>query len=102
VLGPGLVPQIVEVGDGPGKTPLAEIVVHSERGSALYANLLAQLVQPDFPIPMGVLYRHDKPSYGELAHQQVDDATAKQGAGDLNKLMFSGMVWEVGADGVRH
>ena len=101
-LGAGLVPQIVDVGDGPGKTPLGEIVVHSERGSALYANLLAQLVQPDFPIPMGVLYRHDKPTYGELAVQQVADATAKQGAGDLNKLMYSGMVWEVGADGTRH
>jgi 2-oxoglutarate ferredoxin oxidoreductase subunit beta len=68
----------------------------------LYANLLAQLVQPDFPIPMGVLYRHDKPTYGQLANQQVDDAIAKQGQGDLNKLMYSGMVWEVGADGTRH
>jgi hypothetical protein len=77
-------------------------VVHTERGSVLYANLLAQLVIPDFPIPMGVLYRRDKPTYGDLAAQQVDDATAKQGVGDLNKLMYSGMVWEVGADGTRH
>jgi hypothetical protein len=51
---------------------------------------------------MGVLYRNDKPTYGELAAQQVDDAIAKQGVGDLNKLMYSGMVWEVGADGTRH
>ena len=102
VLGPGLVPQIVDVGDGPGQTPLSQIVVHTERGSALYANLLAQLTVPDFPIPMGVLYRHDKQTYGDLANQQVDDAIARQGAGDLNKLMYSGMVWEVGADGTRH
>jgi 2-oxoglutarate ferredoxin oxidoreductase subunit beta len=101
-LGAGLTPQIVDVGDGPGQTPLAEIIVHSERGSVLYANLLSQLVQPDFPIPMGVLYRNDKPTYGQLAVQQVDDAIAKQGVGDLNKLMYSGMVWEVGADGTRH
>jgi hypothetical protein len=32
----------------------------------------------------------------------IDDAVAKQGHGDLNKLMYSGMVWEVGADGTRH
>jgi hypothetical protein len=51
---------------------------------------------------MGVLYRHDKATYGDLANQQVDDAIAKQGQGDLNKLMYSGMVWEVGADGTRH
>ena len=101
-VGPGLVPMVVDIGDGPGQTPVSEIIVHSERGSALYANLLAQLVQPEFPIPMGVLYRHDKPTYGELAVQQIEDATAKQGVGDLNKLMYSGMVWEVGADGTRH
>jgi 2-oxoglutarate ferredoxin oxidoreductase subunit beta len=101
-LGAGMVPQIVDVGDGPGQTPLAEILVHTERGSTLYANLLAQLVLPDFPIPMGVLYRHDKPTYGELATAQIADATAKLGAGDLNKLMYAGMTWEVGADGTRH
>jgi 2-oxoglutarate ferredoxin oxidoreductase subunit beta len=101
-LGPGLEPQIVDVGSGPGQTPLSEIIVHAERGSMLYANLLAQLVLPDFPIPMGILYRHDKKTYGELAGHQVEDAVAKQGTGDLNKLMYSGMVWEVGADGTRH
>jgi len=51
---------------------------------------------------MGILYRHDKPTYGELAAHQVEEALTKQGAGDLNKLMYSGMVWEVGADGVKH
>jgi 2-oxoglutarate ferredoxin oxidoreductase subunit beta len=101
-LGPDLAPLIVDVGEGPGKTPVSEILVHHEHGSLLYANLLAQLVQPDYPMPMGILYRHDKPTYVELATQQVDDAIAKQGPGDLNKLMYSGMTWEVGTDGTRH
>src|SRR6185503_11062103 len=39
-LGPGLVPQIVDVGEGADKTPVGEIVVHSERGSMLHANLI--------------------------------------------------------------
>jgi len=99
-LGAGMVPEIVDVGEG--ATPVSELLVHHERGSQVYAHLLAQLVLPDFPIPMGVLYRHDKPTYEALARQQVDDAIAKQGKGDLSKLMFSGMVWEVGADGTRH
>ncbi len=97
-LGAGLVPEIVDVKDG----DTSELLVHSERGSALYANLLAQLVQPHFPMPMGVLYRHDKPTYDQLANSQVQEAIEKQGPGDLNKLMYSGMVWEVGADGTRH
>jgi 2-oxoglutarate ferredoxin oxidoreductase subunit beta len=101
-VGAGLVPEIVDVGEGAGQTKASDLIVHTERGSALYANLLAQLVQPHFPMPMGILHREDKPTYNELANQQIDDAIAKQGAGDLNKLMYSGMVWEVGADGTRH
>ena len=101
-LGAGLVPEIVDVGEGEGNTPAGELLVHTERGSQLYAHLLAQLVQPSFPMPMGILHRVEKPTYEQLAIQQVEDAIAKQGPGDLSKLMYSGMVWEVGADGTRH
>ena len=101
-LGAGLVPEIVDVGEGEGKTPVGEILVHTERGSQLYGHLLAQLVQPHYPMPMGILHREDKPTYEQLAIRQVEDAVAKQGRGDLTKLMYSGMVWEVGADGTRH
>jgi 2-oxoglutarate ferredoxin oxidoreductase subunit beta len=94
-LGAGMVPEICDASD-------PNVLVHTEKGSPLYASLLSQLVQPDFPMPMGVLYRHDKATYDSLAQQQVTDAIAKQGPGDLAKLMYSGMVWEVGADGTRH
>jgi hypothetical protein len=49
-----------------------------------------------------VLYRNERSTYDQLAQAQIDDAIAKQGKGDLTKLMYSGMVWEVGADGTRH
>jgi 2-oxoglutarate/2-oxoacid ferredoxin oxidoreductase subunit beta len=101
-LGAGMVPEIVEVGDGPGKVAEKDLLVHSERGSRNYAHLLAELVQPSYPMPMGVLYREDKPTYDAMANAQLDEARAKQGVGDLEKLMYSGMVWEVGADGTRH
>jgi len=99
-LGAGMVPEIVDVGEGGAK--VEDLIVHSERGSTLYAHLLAQLVQPSFPMPMGILYREDKPTYDALANAQIEDAVTKQGAGDLTKLLYSGMVWEVGADGTRH
>jgi 2-oxoglutarate ferredoxin oxidoreductase subunit beta len=99
-LGAGMVPEIVEVGEG--KAKVEDLLVHTEKGSPLYAHLLAQLVTPHFPMPMGVLYRSEKPTYDQLATQQVEEAIAKQGAGDLTKLLYSGMVWEVGADGTRH
>jgi 2-oxoglutarate ferredoxin oxidoreductase subunit beta len=97
-LGAGLKPEIVDIVNG----DTSQVLVHDERGSQLYAHLLAQLVQPDFPIPMGILHRSEKPTYESLAHAQIADAIAKQGPGDLTKLMYSGMVWEVGADGTRH
>ena len=97
-LGAGMKPEIIDIVDG----DVSKVLVHDERGSSLYANLLAQLVLPDFPIPMGVLYRHDKPTYDAMANQQVTDAIEKQGPGDLTKLMYAGMTWEVGADGTRH
>ena len=99
-LGAGLVPEIVKVGDG-GVPPEA-LMVHSERGSTAYAHLLAGMTHPQFPVPVGVLHVEDKPTYEQLAHQQIADARAKQGEGDLAKLLYSGMTWEVGADGVRH
>jgi 2-oxoglutarate ferredoxin oxidoreductase subunit beta len=97
-LGAGLVPEIVDVVNG----DTSGLLVHSEKGSPLYATLLSQLVQPSFPMPMGILYRTEKTTYETLAHQQVEEAIEKQGPGDLTKLMYSGMVWEVGADGTRH
>jgi 2-oxoglutarate ferredoxin oxidoreductase subunit beta len=97
-----LEPEIVDVGDGPGQVSVGQLLVHREKGSKVYANVLAQLVQPDFPMPMGILHREDKPTYDALANQQIADAKAKQGPGDFTKLLYSGMTWEVGSDGTRH
>lgn len=97
-LGAGMAPEVVDVIDG----DTSGLLVHRERGSAVYANLLAQLVHPEFPMPMGVLYRTDKPTYEQLAHAQIEDAIATQGPGDLQKLMKSGMVWDIASDGTRH
>ncbi len=101
-LGAGMVPEIVEVGEGPGKVAEKDLLIHTERGSRNYAHLLAELVHPSFPMPMGILYREDKPTYDGLANAQMEEARQKQGPGDLEKLMLSGMTWEVGADGVRY
>ncbi|MEZ4398980.1 MAG: 2-oxoacid:ferredoxin oxidoreductase subunit beta [Kofleriaceae bacterium] len=94
-----LAPEIVKVGDG-GVAPEA-LMVHKERSSSTYAHLIASLTHPDFPVPVGVLHVEDKPVFEQMAHQQIVDAKAKQGLGDLKKLAVAGMTWEVGADGVR-
>ena len=100
-LGAGLVPEIVDVGEGPGQVPASELLVHDERGSKTYAHLIAGMMWPAYPVPMGVIHVEDKPTYEEMAHQQIADAVAKQGKGDLDKLMHSGMTWDVGEGGVK-
>jgi 2-oxoglutarate ferredoxin oxidoreductase subunit beta len=101
-LRPGFTAEVVEVGDGPGKVPASELLVHDEIGSPVYHYLLSQLVHPQFPVPMGVLKAETKPSYDELSSGQVAAAIETRGKGDLEKLLHSGMTWEVGPDGVKH
>jgi 2-oxoglutarate ferredoxin oxidoreductase subunit beta len=91
--------EIVNVGEG-GVAPEA-LLVHCERGSSAYAHLISSLTHPDFPVPVGVLHSHEKATFDSMAHQQVADAIAKQGKGELGKLMLQGMTWEVGVDGIR-
>jgi 2-oxoglutarate ferredoxin oxidoreductase subunit beta len=100
-ISPDLTPEIVDVGEGEGKVPVEQLMVHKEKGSKAYASLISGMLYPAFPVPVGVLHVEDKPSYEQMANQQVADAIAKQGSGDLSKLLFSGMTWEVGPDGVK-
>jgi len=101
-LGKNLTAEVVEVGDGPGQVPESELLVHDEQGSPAYHALLAQLAHPEFPVPVGVLKAEAKPSYDEMASAQLAAAVDSKGKGDLKKLLYSGMTWEVGPDGVRH
>jgi 2-oxoglutarate ferredoxin oxidoreductase subunit beta len=100
-LSAGLEPEIVDVGDGPGQTPESQLIVHREQGSKTLAYTLAGMMHPAFPVPVGVLHVENKPTYEQMAHQQMADALAKQGPGDLQKLLLGGMTWEVGADGIK-
>ena len=47
------------------------------------------------PRPFGVLYREERPTYGELLHTQIEGITEKKGAGDLDALLHSGETWTV-------
>ena len=93
---PDLTAEVVMVGDGEGQVPLAEIARHDEQGSPAYAFLLTQLLYPEMPIPLGVLRAVEKTPYDALVAQQIAEVTAKRGAGDLKKLLHSGMTWKVG------
>ncbi len=96
---PDMTPEVVDVGEGPGRVPENELLVHRETGTPAYGFLLSTLGYPTFPIPMGVLYRENKPTYETMVSTQVDQVRQSKGPGDLKKLLLSGMTWTVGADG---
>ncbi len=93
-------PDVVEVGDGEGQTPESKVVVHDERAPVAYATMLGSMYYPEFPLPVGVLHAVERPSYEAMVDEQVEQAIAERGKGDLRKLLHAGMTWRVGPDGI--
>ena len=73
------------------------IVVHDEsREDAGLAFTLSRLSHgPYEPTPIGVFRAVERPTYGDQLSQQLLDAQARQGPGDLSKLLGSGSTWTV-------
>ena len=75
----------------------SKIVVHDEtRDSAGHAFALSRLARgPHEPTPVGVFRAVERPHYGEQVSNQIVDAQAKRGGGDLAALLRSGASWKV-------
>ena len=85
-------PEVVELGNGVKES---DLLVHDEQGSYAYAFMLAHMAPPKFPMPLGVLRRVKEPSFETEVKHQIEQITAKKGAGDLHDLLYSGDTWEV-------
>jgi 2-oxoglutarate ferredoxin oxidoreductase subunit beta len=74
------------------------LLVHdAHRENPALAFSLAQLAhQPTGPTPIGVFRDVSRPVYGDAMEQQLQDATAQLGEGDLDKLLHAGETWTVG------
>ena len=87
----GLRPEVVQLGDGITE---ADLLVHDETAEDPYlAFMLSRMFWPEFPVPVGVLRRIDRPTHDQLMADQITGAIAKQGAGDLRRLLNSGETW---------
>ncbi len=87
----GLKPEVVELGKGVSE---ADLLVHDETDSAL-AYLLSRMSWPEFPVPIGVLRRVQRPTLDELSDAQIVDTIKEKGPGDLRELLFGGDTWTV-------
>jgi 2-oxoglutarate ferredoxin oxidoreductase subunit beta len=87
----GLRPVVVELGDG---LTADDCLVHDETDPFLGA-ILARMDYPEFPVPMGVIHRHERPTYDGQFNEQIAAAKVAAPAADLEKLLFAGDTWKV-------
>ncbi|MFQ5786383.1 MAG: 2-oxoacid:ferredoxin oxidoreductase subunit beta [Thermodesulfobacteriota bacterium] len=75
------------------ENPPDDIMIYDETDLS-FAFTLSKMSWPEFPVPMGVIRRVELPSFEEQIYQQVDRAKEKFQP-DLNRLIYSGDIWEV-------
>jgi 2-oxoglutarate ferredoxin oxidoreductase subunit beta len=89
----GFQPEIVELD---GNVAVDDLLFHNEKETQPHlANVLARMRFPEFPEPIGVFRAVERPTYDEGINQQVEEAQAEQGVGDLAKLYAAGDTWTV-------
>lgn len=87
----GMRPEVVQLGGSGSGGGVSEddLIFHDETNPTL-AMMLARLHYPEFPEPLGVFYREDRPTYESLVTDQVAEAKAKRGEGTLDELFNAG------------
>ena len=84
--------EVVTIGNRYG---ISDILIHDERNK-VQALLLSELTYGDeFPTPIGVLYREDKPAYEVMLKEQIDARQKIMGKGNLHRLFHDGNTWKV-------
>jgi len=87
----GTRPEVIELG---GDFTVDDCLVHEETDPVL-AQLLVEMDYPEFPVPLGVIHKVQRPTYDGVFNDQVELAIEKQGAPSLEKLLYSGQTWKV-------
>ena len=91
----GTRPEVIELNAETGLT-VDDCLVHDARvQDPSVAFMLARMEHPEFPQPVGIFRDVERATYEDLLAAQIADAVARQGAGDLEKLINSGDTWVV-------
>ncbi|SPL94500.1 2-oxoglutarate oxidoreductase, beta subunit [[Actinomadura] parvosata subsp. kistnae] len=75
-----------------------QILVHDAHNpDPSVAFALSRLDEPAFEhVPIGIFRSVDRPSYETLMAEQLDEAVAQKGPGDLSELLMGGDTWRIG------
>ncbi|MFE3453706.1 2-oxoacid:ferredoxin oxidoreductase subunit beta [Nonomuraea sp. NPDC059194] len=89
-------------GGGIEVVPLAEagdrVLVHDAHNpDPSVAFALSRLDEPAFEhVPIGIFRQVDRPAYDTLMAEQLEEAVAQKGPGDLSDLLMGGDTWRIG------
>ena len=89
----GGTPEVVRIGED-GITE-DDLMVHDEH-NLVQATILANMFQPDFPEPMGVIYVNpDRPSYEAASRDQMNEAREQKPDPSLDALIKGRQTWTI-------
>jgi len=84
--------KIVKIGD---KYNVDDILKHNMYDKNL-AMLLSEITYiPELPVPIGIIYKENKPTYEQMMNDQIQLAIDSQGPKDLKKLIIGHNSWVV-------
>ncbi len=89
--------EVVRFADGFG--PGDCLVWDETRINPAIAFMTAQMKAPDFPVPIGVLRRVERPTFEAGVVGQIEGERERKGAGTLEALLRAGETWTVHEDG---
>ncbi|MDA3616600.1 2-oxoacid:ferredoxin oxidoreductase subunit beta [Polluticaenibacter yanchengensis] len=94
----GLRPKIVDLTEGVYTE--SDLWIHDEHDFYKAQTLIRMFddvnIEGHFPRPFGVFYQDkNKPCYEDIMALQLEDAIAKKGKGDLDKLLRGYEVWDI-------
>ena len=91
----GTRPEVIELNAETGLTENDCLVHDAHERDTSVAFMLARMEYPDFPQPVGIFRSVERATYEDLLAGQIEQAVARQGRGNLDKLINSGETWVV-------
>lgn len=89
--------EVVQLGDG--VTAEDCLTWDEATENPTLAFMMAQMLPPDMPTPIGVLRAVDHPAYHRQVVEQIESEVEARGHGKIEDLLYSGELWKVSPDG---
>ena len=77
------------------KYSIDDIIVHDVKDKNLGMLISEMTYDKELPVPIGIFYKQEKPTYEQMMLEQIDEAMKSKGDSDLQALINGFETWEV-------